>query len=545
MNEKRSIGQAILALLVVAQLPSGAYAQRRGELVEGLLRSFLESQLENERDQAIHKQELQDRQRHGPKLEPPAPRRPGAPAPANVQAYRAKLGLLANQSAGLTVAMQKSSSRVRGVQTLMPAALTLKTRSAVMFQQSTKIQDLSLLREEYRNLDSDWRTLSFQLERLGGLDAATHTHVRQMNRHCDELCSLLELESQFDREEVFTLSVETTTHLKTLIEDIEFELYAVKDSPILARECRGLAEQSRRVAAMVNVASYEELVTNCSSLVSNWRRFAVKLYPHKNSHCARSIRRIHIANQQVFEQLWTPLALDRDYLRFVSHEMSDQVNALFENMSVRTLVELPASEQQALLQTARELYGLCEHYCQCVDGNSSLHELVSDYRQIDQQWRTLDGYMIQIDTPIIANGRRTVSGYNTELRDLMNVPAQFDRAHALELAASLQELAAHLHYDTRRYGRYYNNTTFRNQAYQRSEAFLKQTQTLHLHLQQGSDTDALRTSCNGAVTAWNDYSETLSAMPRNGLSQERNQVFSASSQDVLPVIAELATLIIN
>jgi hypothetical protein len=269
----------------------------------------------------------------------------------------------------------------------------------------------------------------------------------------------------------------------------------------------------------------------------------VKLYPHHNTYCDRSIRRIHSCHQELFEQLWTPLAIDRDYLRYISHAMADEVNSLFENMTNKSLVQMSPAEQQAVLQTARELYGYCEHYCHCVDNDNPLNDLMSDYIKIDRQWQTLDRYLNPITAQTVVTSRRLVTAYGIELRGLLRVPARLDRAHALGLAASLEELAGHLRYDTRRYARYYRNPSFRNQAFQHSDAFYSQARNLHAHLQRRASLNEIQSRCNGAVTTWESFSTTINAMPQNGLSSTRYQYLNDARQELLPVIAELATLL--
>ena len=63
---KKWLPVAMIAVSAFACLAQTARAQRRGEVVEGLLRGFLEVQLERERQKALERQELADRHRHHP-----------------------------------------------------------------------------------------------------------------------------------------------------------------------------------------------------------------------------------------------------------------------------------------------------------------------------------------------------------------------------------------------------------------------------------------------------------------------------------------------
>ncbi len=536
MRREKNATRLLALAIVMSSLPSFALAQQRGDFVEGVLRGLLESQIEKERHKTRERQQFDDRWRHGQEPRPPR----DLAVPVEVQAYRTKLAAFAEQSASLTAALQQSAGRVRGIRPLMTDALKLKTRAALMYEKSQRIQDLALLAEEYCDLDCQWRELSFRLQQLRGLDATSLTFIRQLNGSCDDLCRLLELRPQFDREAVFRMAIETTTHLTTLLEDIQLELGGLNEAAALVRECRGLAEQCRRLGRLANDAAYDDLITRYSTFVSDWRRYAVKLYPYQNRYCDRGIRRIRSCNQQVFERLWTPLGIDRDYLRYVSQSLAEEVDALFDKMTVKSLVKIPPADQQAVLQLARDLYGQCEIYCECVRNNSPLNDLMTHYMQIDNQWRSLDRHLTVMTSLSVVSSRRLITAYGLELCDLLRVPAQLDRERAIQLAAALEASAEHLRYEMRRYARYYSSVAFRNQAYQRSDAFYVQAKNLHLHLQSGSSLTDVRSSCEGAVTAWEQFSATITAMPAQGLSHSRCQELDQSREEVLPVVAELA-----
>lgn len=141
--------------------------------------------------------------------------------------------------------------------------------------------------------------------------------------------------------------------------------------------------------------------------------------------------------------------------------------------------------------------------------------------------------------------RRLITGYGTELRQLLRVPATLDRDHALELAASLEEMSQHLRYDVRRYSRYLSSAAFRAQAYQRSDDFYVQARDLHTQLQQGASLEQIQLSCDGMVTSWEAFSKTISSMPAAGLAQTRYQVMEDARQELLPVMAEVVTILGN
>ena len=533
-----------LVAVAIVFLPPPVRAQRRGEIVEGLLRGFLEVQLKKERQKSLERQQAADRYRHIP---PPSV--PGSPRPAparvspEIQASRTTLNQFARQSAALADGMHPSLARVRGARPLMADVLRLKTTAALMYGQAQKSSDFALLREEFGCLDCQWRDLSFQLQQLRGWDANTIGQIRQLDGCCDRLCRVMELEPQFDREAVFRLSVETTAYLTTLLDDIQYELYGRPGAAPLVGECRRLVEQSRRMSGLASGAPYDDLLTKYAAFVSNWRTFAAEVYAFENPYCGRSVRRIRSCNRGVFDRLRRPLPIDRTYLTHVSHMIAYEVDLLLENMTVKALVQMPPNNQQAVLDTARQLYGQCSHYCDCVEKDSTLNDLMMDYIEINNQWASLDGYLAPVTSARVVASRRLISEYDTELCGLLHVPATLDRAHAMQLAASLEELAEQLRYDVRRYARYYRTDSFRNQAYQNSDTFYVRAQNLHAYLQKGAGIKELRAGCNGVVTDWASLTRVISAMPANGVSSSRYQFVDESRQEVLPVIAELTMLL--
>ena len=538
----RLLAGCLTMTLLCGPLAPDTRAQKPGEFVESVFRGFLEAQMERERQAARDRQEELDRHRYPYGKQPPAvPIGPRVPVSPELQTYRTTLGSFAGHSTSLAAGLQRSTAGVRGLQPLMTDVLKLKTTASLLNERARQVNDFALLRQEYGGLDCQWHDLAFQLEQLRGLNSASLASIQQLDLHSDRICRLLGLEPQFDRDAVIRLSVETAAHLDTLLDDVEYELYGLEGSDSLARECRGLAEQCRRLSGIAGGASYDELVTKYSSFVSDWRTFAARLYPFDNAYCDRSVRRIRSCNRRAFERLWTPLSIDRIYLVYLSEQLAREVDSLFDNMTVKSLVQMPAVGQQAVLSTASELYTHCQRYRECVGNNSPLGDLMSDYMQIHDRWTTLDSYLTPVTSPSVVAGRRLVMAYDAELRAILRVPARLDRARLIQLAASLEGLAEHLQYDVRRYGRYYQSLSFRDQAYQSSDAFYAQARNLHSQLQDGASLKNLQATCNGAITTWGSVSKIIGAMPNSGLTSSRYQLISESSQEILPVIAELAT----
>ncbi|MDP6446243.1 MAG: hypothetical protein QGG36_00230 [Pirellulaceae bacterium] len=533
MNYRHWTAPALLALWL-AIFPCVAAAQQ-GNRVEGLLRTFLEMQLQKEREKALARQRALN----------PNPTAPRPPTPGRVssqmQTFRSSMGALSKQANALTNDLQRSSARVRGIRPLMPDALKLKTTSTIMYEQSLKTHDLTLVRDSYRNLDSQWRHLSFQLQQLTGLDASTVSTIRSMDGYCDRLCEVLQLNRQFDRGVVFRQAVRTEAHLRTLSENIEYDLHGL-NVQTLASECRGLSEQCRRLSDFVTDGSYDDIVTKYSSFVTDWREFAAKLYPYQDPHCDRCIRRIRASNHETFKHLRLSPSIDRAYLSYVSQRLRREVNLLFEQMTIKALVQLPPTQQQVVLATARDLYGTCEHYCECVENNAPLNDLVADYAKIDKTWSALEVQLAAIDGKALAARRQDITAYGQSIRDLLGVPRGVDRKHAMQLAASLEELGKHLRYDIRRYSRYYRTAEFRDQAFRASDAFYAEAKSLNLLLQTTTDVRKIREGCSRAVVSWEALSRIISAMPQNGLTSSRFQFVDQSRQELLPVMAELVTL---
>ena len=419
--------------------------------------------------------------------------------------------------------------------------MTLSTRSQLMHQRSRGFRNLALLRDEYSKIDFQWRELSFRLKRLNGFDRETLARIRALDGYCDRLCKQLELQPQLDRQRIVRLTIETTTHLSTLLEDVELELSHLPAAAELTKGCRGLTEQCRQLGDSCGRSSYDSIIQRYTTFVTDWRKFAPKLYTIKNPHCERSIRRIHSCHQRVFEQLRRPLEVDGVYLRYVSHALTNHVNAMFENMTVKTLVQLPEAEQATVLKLARALHGHCKKYCQCVDDNSALPVLVANYVLIDNQWPKLDRHLKLIKSRSVVASRRLVKAYELELRHLLNIPDRLDRAHEVQLAAAIETSAQHLRYDVRRFARSYSTAGFRTRAYQSSDAFYARSKRVHSLLQQDADLSQIQTATNNMLRSWRSFSQVVSSMRKNGLSQRRYEYMDEARQEVVPLIAELAT----
>ncbi len=538
MSCKRILLGFLCIALTMVLAPRTVRSQRNA--VEGLYRGFVVSRVEKDRQQVLQRQRASDWHRRT--FSTPTPTvQPTAASPQLLQ-YRGALRTFATNTAALANSLQRVSSTIRGVRPLMGDLLKVKTTAAVMYEQSQKSNDLNVLREQYRGLDSEWRALSFRLQKLPGLDSNTGGQIHQLDRHSDAICTFFQIPRQFDRMSTSRLASETSGYLRALLDDIEIELQGQPNANGFAGECRGLAEQCQRLSVVAVDATYDDLVTKYSSFVSDWRKFAAKLYPFENPSCDRRMRRIRHGNQLAFQKLRLQPSIDRAYLAHVSRQMEREVSSLLDNMSVKTLLQLSSTQQQALLTTSRQLHVRCQHFRQRVDNNSPLKDLIADVTYIDDQWHELGRYLnSNVQGP--ANSRQLIAAYDNELREILGVPPRLNHAQAIQLAASLEEMARHMQYDVRRFGRYYRSPANRDQAYRSSDAFITQVHNLHANLGQRTSAQDLQSNARNTVAAWDSFSNAITAMPANGISPTRYQYINESRQEVLPVIAELATLL--
>lgn len=558
LNVRKTIVVGVAAALLATSQDSSLAQNQRGQIVEGLFRTLLDTHLERERRKRDEqKQRQQDNQRRrdtSPQARPNQPRPaqnrpvnrqvpPANPSRGNVRYgdYQRSLKGFADQSTELVSQLQRTSRGVKGVGPLLGEAWELKATAHWLADGARGTMDPYSVSERYCDLDCQWRNLSYRLRSLNGLDQSATRCIERLDGLSDRLCSDLGVTPQFDRKAMLEQMVMATSYIDTLLDDIEYELNTEPNCEALLSEGRRLQQEIRRAAEFVPDADYDEIANEFTRFVGGWRTLAGKLYPYNNAHINRRLTRIRGCGEQVYSLLWIPPSVDRAYLENVARRMSDDVQQLFEQITVGTLVSLPPDVQRLVLTDGGQMYRRAKRFHEYVGQRIPYQDLRQHFRAVDEQWSNLSAQLRS--SQALGLRCRSIDRHHHELRGLLGIPQPIDRQRALQLVASLEGLAETLNSDVHRYRRYYRSENFGGNACRSAEMFYNHAKSLHQQVAGGTDLERLQTSCESMVRAWTPLSDFVTAMPNNGLTGNRYRRVDSSRQHLMRVVAELAGMI--
>lgn len=222
--------------------------EQRREFVQGLMRTFLEAQVERH---------LGPRHSHPPHVKP-------VPVSPTMNKARAILASFSQESGRLRSALHADASRASTPRRYVGNAFQVNAAATALANQATASSQLEPLVENVRTLDREWRLLSHRLQQVEGLSEACRRSVQQLDRYDNELCALFGVQPQIDHRELLRAADALAIDLKYLVQDIEIELGK-------SSKYRELVVAGRRVERPVicrtpihafNVSTETETVTN-------------------------------------------------------------------------------------------------------------------------------------------------------------------------------------------------------------------------------------------------------------------------------------------
>lgn len=457
---------------------------------------------------------------------------------------RSKVPSIDSQQIGyLRTLLQTRANTLLELRPLLPDLMRIKASADTLSTASRRAVSYTEVYNDYLELDWQWRNLSYQLHHISGLDTNSQQTIRQLDAYCDQIVDILGIEPQFDRQTMLEQMTMARSFMTILLDDLQYEIPASRQRDAIINEGRQLQEQIRREADFVRTARYDEIVPRYTEFVASWRRFSAKLFPYKNPRLNRQVSQIRKCGEEVYRLLWMPAPLDRNYLGVVADFYEQELREFLSGISVRDLAQLNPNQRQGAMEAAGALESMSTRFAESVRSRSTIADLTSQFQNVSRERERLFLLLTPVNSDAGAARRRTIEAYDRELRELLQVPEALDLSQAVQLASAIEGLADTLKQDVHRYGPYYQDGTFRNQAYQAVDTFYRQAQQLNSALASGVPLNELRNYGNTMLSTWDSVMRIVAATPRKGLDPSRFQRLDQTRQDITPLMAELATMV--
>ena len=469
-----------------------ARAQNARQVVGGLLRELLESELE--------RRDRNEENRTGPIDFERRPENDARGISDKSNRARGYFRSFTTESQQLARLLEQEARTTPGVRSHLDEVLKLRARADFLSQRYAQPQPDRVLLQDIQQLDRDWRLASYHFGNLPGLSNPCQQKIKRLDEINRQCCQLFDLGPQFDRREVVRLASALAAELNHLERDVEFEL---RSSP----QARELISQLRRIEARAKLLgdsaadgdSYELVVAEFKRFVEQWTNLSRRLDRFNDRHIDRTVEEVHEINRRLHEQLLLPIRIDRSHLTHLTNQANRRLETLTESMTLAMLAEL--DNASGILDATRILCREMAHLQEAVAQNAPEAQLCEIWQVLDSAWREFDVYAQPIQSGRIRGLRQEIAALLDAMRRDLGVELTLDYRELLRLAAELEGITEqaefHVEQWRRRPGARVDDRLGRD-----LQRFVSNCHRLHEDCADGVRQDQLARQCRELAEGW-------------------------------------------
>ena len=527
MRSANLLSCVAIATLLVHQ-PGSAFGQQRdrGGFIRDLLKTYVESQIQSQPAPS----------------NPPAASRTSSPDP-QIRRAGELLGAASSEMAELVDALLGDVNRANGVRQLLSLAFRVNADAAVLSRQLSYTQDIDALRPSLRQLDQDWRTLEYRLSQTHNLSATTLGHVERIKQYADQLNAMFQVPTQVDLNELSQRASQMHQALRTLLQDIRYEIPDRQMADRLFSAGRNTYEQLQRFVQLTRPYSntnvhYETLKQEYERLDNYWTTYQQRLRQANNRHLQRQIQRINDDMRAMNSALYIEVdQISREELEHATSILRGDIDRLLRRINLKMLTQLPAARRYAI-EAASDLDQTCTDFSEML--NDDVDNIRDMFLYMYDEWQRLNMSLQGVGSQEARQAIRDVETSLTDLQALLGVRFELDRTAAINLATTLNGHARHLQGDVRdvfgRPNRYPQD--FQNNCLDEAARFEAATRSLYNALDRGEKLQTLAETMRGLAQSWTSLTRMLpqfSASDRGHLTQ--------IEREITPQVVQLQTLL--
>jgi len=417
----------VLALTCVFALPRLPAAQAQdGSLIGGLLRELLESK--------IRRREEKRRQLVIPGQQIVVPRE----IPANIRTARGYCDSFATESQRLVQMLRKQPANIGGVRPCIDELLRLQARAELMSKRFASPLENRVVIEDIRELDRDWRTAQYHLQRVRGLPGVCDKSIERLNTLNTQCCELFDIGPQINRHEIERLAGALSAEIHHLERDVEYEMRGnVRQVINRLRRAENAAQLLGR--AVADGDSYDAVVAEFQDFATKWNDISHVLDKTNNRHIGRTVEEIHGITRAIHEQLWLPVGIDYEHIEHIATATGQRVKLLNDSFSLSMLTQLP--DAPSVIRSAQALNQQLTGICACAAKQGAEDQLVQHWAELDSAWREFSLHTDPIDSAEIRRLRTEIAANVDAMRHGLGVQLAFDRGAVVRYAAELEAIA--------------------------------------------------------------------------------------------------------
>jgi len=519
---RASLTMALTMGLVLAMVHVGAAQDRndqRRQFFEGILRTLIESQVDRG-----------PRPDNGPRI-PPGGRNP------QLEAARQTLDRFSDESGNLLAGLRQEEQVNPAYRAVLGDMVRIKADADVLRQRAAVI-NAEQFSNDYSSIDRQWRVVSHRLRQIPSFDRGCLGHVEKLNVYDQQICDLLGVTPQFDRLELARQIAEMRAYLQTLLEDLAFDARRQPGGQVLVLEGQKLLASVDHLGQVVaQRATHPVVVAEYQQFFARWRGWASQSRAVDDRHIGRNIRRIHEINDAIHELLWIPKTVDRGELLALVKTLQRDFDYVYAAITLDRLLRHP--NPQNVVAGAASLNGSCANLVASLAGQTSLDELVWDFRTLEVEWQSVGGQFASWREPELDQRLAAVQRTMDILSQTLGQELTIDHRDVVALAASIHEGADSLALQMSRLVNVPNQypPQFRASSNAAARDFQDAAHHFHESIARGAADDHLKRDCLALAAAWQAAQQALA-----GFNPTQRGFLDQICQPLAPQIAKVQVL---
>ena len=439
------ITRAFIAMIVTAiTLPTGSLtAQDKDsskDIVKGLLRALVESQLEREglRGNAAPQP---GGQRPG---RPGSPGRQPQPMSAQIQQLRPVIAAMSQEATTLTALLNTDARRSFEIRRLLGDTLQLQAATTSLRQRTERETDPNVILTGFLNLNVAWKTLSHQLMQCTSLSPQSAQCIERINRLDAQYCSILGIQEQFDSRDLVRAADTLAADIRALSDELNYSTGATASKFRLIATLRRIEERSHLLANMASDAvPFQSVVSEYRGLFQSWQAVRPELSAYANRSVTRAVARIEEAHRSLHQLLRLEYGVDPALASQMALLLQRDVGQLFRSITLEQMMVL--RDHRAIAVAADVMSGSVENLVDVISRNEAQPVIGEAWYFVDEAWRVLGHYLAPIQTAEVQRQMAGVSQAVDGLRLAIGVQVQFDQRLISQQATSLSAATDRIH----------------------------------------------------------------------------------------------------
>lgn len=443
----------------------------------------------------------------------------------------------AQDASRLTDELYAQQRALPELRALLNDILRIRATATVLSNNARQTNSAATLAPTLQDLDEQWRLFAGKLLQVTGLSQSARQRAQRLSEYDQLMLDTLGIKPQLDHTELIRQTAALGAAITHLIDDIEIEIEPSTQRQQLLLDGRRVLEQIRYVSRIAEqTVGSQMLVDEYQRFRQGWYNFAARLRQYDNRYIDRSSRRIERLDRDIRELLWISDTIDQPQILSLSMGLHQDVEDLLDKVTLRNLLDFADGPQ--LLQNATTLRDRCQHLISVFDGDTSRDEIVTAFRSVVAAWAPVNSRLDSTSLPQARNTLKEIQETIGTLEATLGVRQAFDRERSVQVAATLENLSDHMHFEVNNYviRQRQRNAPVPANLMERASALREDSHLLHRAVATSDDSRYLKQHSQRIVHTWNQLHGSLSQI----IPAERQQIQRLAAQ-ITPLLVEIQT----